>query len=147
MKKKITIVGPVNSPNDELNKSLKNNIDAIFLMAKYNKKFKEIFLKNKENAINEVGFNLSKSEKLIIDNIGEKKLKKIIESYKFPGVTKKSLINWKSAAAVLLLLSSLAITTEGCKSHKHLTRGINTPSFAIDEKKIIKLINPFDSNI
>lgn len=136
MKEKLTIVGPINTSDNSSKVSTKNNLDAIFIMAKYNREFKESILIDKEKAITEAGFILTKSENLVINNIDTNKLKKIIDFFKIPGITKKSLSNWRSAAAIVLLVSSLAMTTESCRVLKHRHSKGATLLEHVPEKKI-----------
>ena len=108
---KLTIVGP--EPTGTVSKTAhkKINIDALLLMAKYDEDFKEKLLNDRETALTDSGIDFSAGEKMLLNNISDEQLAENILEFRVAGVTKKSLPSWAKAAAVILLLSSLMITS------------------------------------
>jgi hypothetical protein len=90
------------------------NVEAILLMAKYDEEFQKKLFTNRQAALEETGLNLSQGEKLLLSSISDEQLSQNIREFRVPGVNRKSLSNWARAAAVLLQLSSLALTETGC---------------------------------
>ena len=108
MKNKLTIVGP--EPNKQVGSNSKksHNIEALLLMAKYNNKFRKTLFENREKAIINSGIALSNSERMLVTSISTKKLAYLIKTFTISGITKKSLPDWKTAAAIIMLISSTA---------------------------------------
>ena len=134
MKNRLTIVGPIDKKEDlevQQNPLLKDTyFNSVLLMAKFNISFRNKLLKNGKKAIDELNVSLSNSEYFLLESNDKNKLLDYIKSFKIHGVSKKSLPDWKSIAAVALLLSSLALTTGSCATKKHNhTRGVTCPSF------------------
>ena len=51
---------------------------------------------------------------MLLSSISDEQLLQNIREFRVPGVTRRSLANWARAAAVLVLLSSLALNEPGC---------------------------------
>ena len=122
MSDKLTIVGP--EPDDsEFKIPLDRvNIEALMLMAKYNSDFRLLLFSNREEALTESGIQFNQSEKMILKNISDEKLANNINQFYIPGIDEKSLVNWRKAASVILLVTSIMITGFNC-SKDGFTRG------------------------
>ncbi|MCP4132190.1 MAG: hypothetical protein GY754_14560 [bacterium] len=107
MDDKLTIVGPEPSGDGSRKKQKSFNIEALMLMAKYDAGFREKLFSNRDSAISESGIDFSAGEKLLLKNISVEQLEKNITEFRIPGVTRKSLPSWRTAASILVLLSSM----------------------------------------
>ncbi|MCP4135821.1 MAG: hypothetical protein GY754_32940 [bacterium] len=91
-------------------------------MAKYDTVFKERLLEERESALNGSGVEFTSVEKMLLMNIDNEKLLRTIDEFTVPGISKKSLPNWRAAAAVIMLLSSVLIvgplSTSACRSEQ-----------------------------
>lgn len=113
---KLTIVGPEPEKKD-FSFISSVNIEAVLLMAKYDKKFRKLLFKDREKALEETGIPFTKNELLLIKQIDQKQLKKTISSFEIKGINKHSLSNWKKAASVILLISGLISSTISCSEN------------------------------
>ena len=127
MEDKLTIVGP--EPTDSKNTSPQKrvNIEALLLMARYNKNFRKKLINNRKAAIKESGLCLSQGEKLLLNSISNIKLEENIKEFRIKGVTKKSLPRWTKAMSVVLLISTLATSVISCPT---VTRGVEPDEYA-----------------
>jgi len=89
-------------------------VETLMLMAKYDSGFRKLLLDDREKALEESGLDLSPSERMIIQVIGRDQLEKNIDGFDLPGVTKKSLPNWRVAASVMVLISTILFGFESC---------------------------------
>ncbi|MCP4138300.1 MAG: hypothetical protein GY754_45480 [bacterium] len=94
----------------------KINIESLFLMAKYDPEFKKDLLGNREPALKESGIPFTPGELTLLSGIDRKKLEQTIDEFSVPGISKKSLPNWRAAAAVMMLLASVLFAGPFCKS-------------------------------
>jgi hypothetical protein len=99
-------VGPEPSGTDNGSKQRRVNIEALLLMAKYDKDFYQKLLEDRNQALIDSGIDFSKGEKNLLLNIEKDKLKKYIKNFEIKGITKNSLKSWARAASVVLFLSS-----------------------------------------
>jgi peptidoglycan-associated lipoprotein len=126
---KLTIVGPEPTNPEEKRPHKKVNIEALLLMAKYDEGFKERLFADREKVLSGSGLDFSPGEKLLLANISNKQLAANIEEFRVPGVNRNSLASWTKAAAVVLLLTSIALSSYGCSIIKgstpqgHLIKG------------------------
>ncbi|MCP4138294.1 MAG: hypothetical protein GY754_45450 [bacterium] len=121
MYNKLTIVGPEASDENEAQPGINRvHIESLLLMAKYDKVFKQRLLEERKFALEESGIEFTPVEKMLLMNIGREKLLQTIDEFTVPGINKKSLPNWRAAAAVIMLLSSVLIagplSTTACRS-------------------------------
>ena len=115
MKNKLTIVGPEASHNDETSQNVSQvNIESLMLMAKYDDDFRDLLLNDRERAMAESGITFTPSEKMLLTHVGKEKLAQTIEEFSVPGITKKSLSNWRAAAAVLVLITTVLLGIPAC---------------------------------
>ena len=129
MKNKITIVGPKPEKRSSQKHLEGANFEALLLMAKYNKSFRKQLMANRTKAIQLSGLKLDEKEKFILQNIDNKQLQSTIRSFNIKGINKKSLANWKTAAAVLLLITT--VSTKEVKSQAVSMDTSNTESTPI----------------
>ena len=113
MSKKLTIVGPEPTVARKTEVQKKTNVEALLLMAKYDKDFRKKLFEDREKALADSGLDLSRGERMIFANISNDQLEANIEEFQVPGITKKSLPTWTKAAAVILIL---ATTSLACKT-------------------------------
>ena len=113
---KLTIVGPEPDDSDDQKPLDRVNIEALMVMAKYDPEFKVNLLDNRTEALQKAGIDFTPAEKMILAKISDQKLKENIEAFYIPGIHEKSLSNWKSAAAVILLVTSFMFTGINCSS-------------------------------
>ncbi|MCP4138295.1 MAG: hypothetical protein GY754_45455 [bacterium] len=123
MYNKLTIVGPEASDENESRPGINRvHIESLLLMAKYDNIFKQKLLEERESALEESGIEFTPVEKMLLMNIGREKLLQTIDEFTVPGINKKSLSNWRTAAAVIMLLSSVLIvgplSTTACRSEQ-----------------------------
>jgi hypothetical protein len=83
-------------------------------MAKYDEDFYKKLFDDRVSALEETGLPLSQGEKLLLNSISDEQLARNISEFRVPGITRKSLASWAKAAAVVVLLSSLALNDPGC---------------------------------
>ncbi|MCP4138298.1 MAG: hypothetical protein GY754_45470 [bacterium] len=114
----------------------KINIESLFLMAKYDNEFKKELLEDRETALHESGIPFTSGELTLLAGINREKLEQTIDEFSVPGITGKSLSNWRAAAAVLMLLASVLITgplaTTACRSGQVETKEMITNGW-VDE--------------
>ncbi|MBN1185050.1 MAG: carboxypeptidase-like regulatory domain-containing protein [Bacteroidales bacterium] len=105
MSSKLNIVGP--QPEKTRYQSNYNSIrfEALLLMAKYDKKFKNALISNREKAVEQSGIRLDEKERILLFLIDTKTLLSSIKAFSIPGVKKRTLPSWKKAAAVIFLIS------------------------------------------
>jgi hypothetical protein len=113
---KLTIVGPEPAASKSKIPAGKLNIEALMLMAKYDEGFREELLRDRKKALEESGLDLTAGELMLLTSISDEELSENIEQFHMPGVSKASLPSWAKAAAVILLLSSLALSEVSCGS-------------------------------
>lgn len=95
--------------NTKINTKQKNlNFEALLLMAKYDKGFRKLLLRDHKKAITKSGLKFTDQEKKLLDSISNEELLNTVKSFTIPGVKKHLLSNWKKAAAVLFLLTSIS---------------------------------------
>ncbi|MCP4138296.1 MAG: hypothetical protein GY754_45460 [bacterium] len=94
----------------------KINIESLLLMAKYDDKFKKDLLANREAALKESGIPFTPGELILLSGIDRGKLEQTIDEFSVPGITQKSLPNWRAAAAVILLLASVLFSGPYCRA-------------------------------
>ncbi|MCP4138297.1 MAG: hypothetical protein GY754_45465 [bacterium] len=94
----------------------KINIESLFLMAKYDPEFKKNLLANREPALKESGIPFTPGELTLLAGIDRGKLEQTIDEFSVPGITKKSLPNWRAAAAVIMLLASVLFSGPFCRA-------------------------------
>ena len=123
MEDKLTIVGP--EPDDSRNNSFRKkvNVEALLLMARYNKKFRKKLITDRKAAIEQSGLTLSRAEKLLLNSISNEKLEQNIKEFRLKGINRKSLPSWTRAVSVVMLISTLATSVIGCPSGP-ITRGV-----------------------
>lgn len=131
MKNNITIVGPKREKGKKPLGFRSVNIEALLLMAKYDKAFRKRLLEDREITLEESKLEFSEKERAILLTIENKQLQDTIRSFSVPGIKKKSLPNWKTAAAVLVLLSTIAV-----KEGK--SQNITTDSAAVEQRNIVQ---------
>jgi hypothetical protein len=113
---KLTIVGPEPSASKSKMPAGKLNIEALLLMAKYDRPFREALLKDRKKALADSGLELTAGERVLLTNISDEQLSQNIKEFRVPGISRTSLPSWAKAAAVVLLLSSLALSEIRCGS-------------------------------
>jgi hypothetical protein len=113
---KLTIVGPEPSVSKSKMPAGKLNIEALMLMAKYDRGFREALFKDRKKALAASGLELTAGERVLLTTISDEQLTQNIKEFRVPGVSKASLPSWAKAAAVVLLLSSLALSEISCGS-------------------------------
>jgi len=113
---KLTIVGPEPSASKSKMPVGKLNIEALMLMAKYDRGFREDLFRDRKKALAESGLELTAGERVLLTSISDEQLLQNIEEFRVPGVSRGSLPSWAKAAAVVLLLSSLALSELTCSS-------------------------------
>lgn len=113
---KLTIVGPEPTASESKMPAGKLNIEALLLMAKYDRGFREELFKDRKKALAASGLELTAGERVLLTNISDEQLSKNIKEFRVPGVSRTSLPSWAKAAAVVLLLSSLALSDISCSS-------------------------------
>ena len=106
---KLTIVGPEPSRFENKKHQRKVNIEALLLMAKYDKDFKKKIFADRDKAIKESGIGFSEEEIKLLKSLNDSTLKLHIDNFEVKGVTKSSLKSWATAASVILLLSSIFV--------------------------------------
>jgi hypothetical protein len=114
MDETITIVGPEPSDGTSFRKPGRVGIEALMLMAKYDDEFRELLLADRGRALDQCGIDLSPAERLVMEKISGEALSRHIERFEMPGVTRKSLPNWRAAASVMLLVSTILFGTAQC---------------------------------
>ncbi|MBN1185051.1 MAG: carboxypeptidase-like regulatory domain-containing protein [Bacteroidales bacterium] len=129
MKHKITIVGPKPEKRSLYKRPEGAKFEALLLMAKYNKTFRSQLIADREKTLQDSGFDLDEKERYILQGIDNKQLLSTIRSFQVPGINKKSLSNWKTAAAVLLLITT--ISTKEAKSQAVIVDTANAESTPI----------------
>ncbi|MCP4131035.1 MAG: hypothetical protein GY754_08655 [bacterium] len=92
------------------------HIESLLLMARYDEDFKKILLEKREQALEESGIDFTPGEKILLTSIGREKLEQTIDEFTVPGITQKSLPNWRAAAAVIMLLTSVFLAGPVCRS-------------------------------
>lgn len=116
MKDKLTIVGPEPTEIEESILPERVNIEALMLMAKYDEDFRKKLLEDRERAIAESGIDFSRTELFLLKNLSGNQLEESVREFRVPGITRKSLPNWKKASAVIILLSAFILPTLDCTS-------------------------------
>ncbi|MCP4138302.1 MAG: hypothetical protein GY754_45490 [bacterium] len=115
------------------------HIESLFLMARYDSEFKQQLLEDRETALRESGIPFTPGEVMLLEGINREKLEQTIEEFSVPGITKKSLSNWRAAAAVILLLTSVLFAgplgTTACRSGQVETKKMITDGW-VDEDTI-----------
>ncbi len=128
MDDKLTIVGPepMNPGPDKTPRKV--NMEALLLMAKYDKDFQKRLFNNRDEALKESGIEFSNSEKALLTSIKNPLLKKYIRNFEIKGITGKSLKSWSCAASIVLLVSSLLIhcSDSGSSEQNPVSKG-NAP--------------------
>lgn len=145
---KLTIVGPEPSRKKGLFKPGSVNIESLLLMAKYDASFREKLLTDRDSALADCDIPLSDTEKFILKAIDNKQLSHTIDTFEIKGITKKSLPNWKMAAAVVMLVSTLLLSSNKCYSD-NVTKGAEPdPSTnTLDNGDIIDETSDYDDTI
>ncbi|MCP4138303.1 MAG: hypothetical protein GY754_45495 [bacterium] len=92
------------------------HIESLFLMARYDSEFKQQLLEDRETALSESGIPFSPGELMLLSAIDREKLEQTIDEFSVPGITGKSLPNWRAAAAVIMLLTSVLFAGPFCRS-------------------------------
>jgi hypothetical protein len=113
---KLTIVGPEPSASKSKMPAGKLNVEALLLMAKYDRGFREELFRDREKALAASGLELTAGERVLLSSISDEQLSQNIQEFRIPGVSGTSLPSWAKAAAVVLLLSSLALSDISCSS-------------------------------
>lgn len=124
MSDRLTIVGP--EPDDEnfIKQLNKVNIEALMLMAKYDGEFRTLLVNDREKALEQSGIAFSPAEKMIMTGISAEKLISNINEFHVPGINRGSLGNWRKAAAVIILITSVLFTAPHCQ--RFITRPAGT---------------------
>jgi hypothetical protein len=113
---KITRVGPEPSDGIGFRKPGRVGIEALMLMAKYDDEFRAMLLSDRKSALDQCGIDLSPAERMVAEKISREALSRHIERFEMPGVTGKSLPNWRAAASVMLLVSTILFGTVDCSN-------------------------------
>ncbi|MCP4138299.1 MAG: hypothetical protein GY754_45475 [bacterium] len=92
------------------------HIESLFLMARYDSEFKEQLLEDRETALHDSGIPFTPGEVMLLSGIDRGKLEQTIDEFSVPGITQKSLPNWRAAAAVILLLASVLFSGPYCRA-------------------------------
>lgn len=90
------------------------SVDALMLMAKYDDGFRELLLSDRGRALGESGIRFSPAERMLLEGIGREQLERNIECFTIPGVTRKNLPDWRAAASVMVLVSSILFGFDAC---------------------------------
>jgi hypothetical protein len=114
MKKNPTIIEPEATDETKMLPSLKRvNIESLLLMAKYDSVFMNSLMSNRNETLISCGIDFSPAEMMLLKSIPSSRLAKTIDEFSVAGIQKSSLASWKTAAAVLLLVAGIVLTT-GC---------------------------------
>ncbi|MCP4138301.1 MAG: hypothetical protein GY754_45485 [bacterium] len=122
-----------------MNETKRVHIESLFLMARYDSEFKQQLLEDRETALRESGIPFTPGELMLLSGIDREKLEQTIDEFSIPGITKKSLPNWRAAAAVIMLLTSVLLAgplgTIACRSGQVETKKMITDGW-VDEDTI-----------
>ncbi|MCP4138304.1 MAG: hypothetical protein GY754_45500 [bacterium] len=92
------------------------HIESLLLMAKYDDEFREELLASREESLKKSGIPFAAAEIVLLSGIGREKLERTINEFAVPGITQKSLPGWRTAAGVIMLLTSVLFAGPVCRT-------------------------------
>lgn len=144
MTDRLTIVGPEPDDDTIAKKLDKVNIEALMLMAKYDDDFRKLLIEDREKALSESGIKFSAMERMLLMKISAEKLSGNIDQFHIPGITGTSLGNWRKAAAVIMLATSVLFVAPNCQ--RSVTKSVEEQDkqgwIDMDTYRVIAIGNP-----